>query len=97
MTILRGRSWEFGHGMPGWPGGLTGRASAVIGCVAFGSFMQGGFYSAGRMGVLALVLCAAVLTTWRGSWDLTDRRLTFTSVVHAHVPGGPAAVGKRAT
>ena len=43
--------------------------------------MQGGFYSSGRVGVLALVLCAAVLTTWEGSWDVTDRRLTFTSVI----------------
>jgi len=81
MTILRGRSWESGHRLPGWPGGLTGRASAVIGSVAFGCLMQGGFYSSGRAGVLALVLCAAVLTTWRESWDLTDRRLTLTSVV----------------
>jgi O-Antigen ligase len=70
-----------GDRLPGWRAGLTGRTSAVIGSVAVGCFMQGGFYAAGRAGVLALVLCAAVLTTWRGSWDVTDRRLILTSVV----------------
>lgn len=41
--------------------------------------MQGGFYADGRAGVLALVLCAAVLTDWRTAWDLTDRRVVITS------------------
>jgi hypothetical protein len=53
--------------------------------------MQGGFYNPGRAVVLAMVGCAALLTSWRGTWTATDRGIAGASALLVMWAGGVAA------
>lgn len=69
------------HGAFVRPSGMTFRTATVISSFAVGCFMQGGFYQGGLAAVMGLIVCAAMLTTWRGTWDRTDRGLAVAAVL----------------